>query len=151
MATRTNIAILPSQGILILMRLTHVLETALYVQDLERAETFYTGLLDQPPYHREPGHYVFYKLKEAMLLIFNPGACSGDNHGIPPHGSNGPGHVCFRIDESEVETWKKRLKELDIPLENEHLWPNGSTSLYFRDPAGNSLELAPWRIWNRYD
>jgi predicted enzyme related to lactoylglutathione lyase len=26
-------------------------------------------------------------------------------------------------------------------------WPGGGRSLYFRDPAGNSLELATPRIW----
>lgn len=133
------------------MRLTHVLETALYAPNLDEAGAFYARLLGHEPYHREPDRYVFFKLKEAMLLLFNPGSCSGDNHGIPPHGARGPGHVCFRIEENEIETWKQRLAGLQIPLESEHVWPNGSTSLYFRDPAGNSIELAPWRIWNRYD
>ena len=26
-------------------------------------------------------------------------------------------------------------------------WPEGGRSIYFRDPAGNSLELAPPTLW----
>ena len=26
-------------------------------------------------------------------------------------------------------------------------WPNGARSLYFRDPAGNSVEIAEPRLW----
>ena len=151
MANGTNVAIFINRSILVSMRLSHILETAVYAQNLAETGNFYVKLLDQQPYHEESGHYVFFKLQEAMLLIFNPEACSGANHGIPPHGAQGPGHICFRIDEKEIEPWKKRLAELQIPLESEHVWPNGSTSLYFRDPAGNSVEPAPWRIWNRYD
>ena len=133
------------------MKLNHVLETSLHAIDLEEAEAFYTKLLGRDPYRREAGRFVFYKLDEAMFLLFNPDATSGDNHGIPPHGTHGSGHACFRIEENEMDAWKARLAELGIPLESEHRWSNGAASLYFRDPAGNSLELAPWRIWDRYD
>ena len=36
----------------------------------------------------------------------------------------------------------------DSPVEAEIHWPHGGASLYLRDPAGNSVELAPGRIWN---
>lgn len=130
--------------------LTHVLETALYASDLEAAEVFYSKLFQRAPYHHEPGRYVFFKLEEAMFLVFNPEATAGDNGGLPSHGTRGAGHACFRVEEAELEEWKNRLVELGIPLESEHVWPNGAVSLYFRDPAGNSLELGSWRIWSRY-
>jgi catechol 2,3-dioxygenase-like lactoylglutathione lyase family enzyme len=133
------------------MKLTHILETALYATNLDEAEKFYTKLLDQAPYHQEPGRYVFYKLDEAMFLLFNPAATSGPHQGIPSHGATGHGHACFRIEKDDREVWKRRLAELQIPIEAEHTWPNGAVSLYFRDPAGNSIELAPWSIWSRYD
>jgi catechol 2,3-dioxygenase-like lactoylglutathione lyase family enzyme len=132
------------------MKLTRLLETALYARNLDETEAFYTKLLDQTPYRRDPGRYVFYKLDEAMFLLFNPDTTSGLNQGIPSHGALGPGHACFRIGEQETEMWKLRLKELQIPIEMEHTWQNNTVSLYFRDPAGNSIELAPWSIWSRY-
>jgi len=133
------------------MKLERVLETILYARDIDAAEAFYTRLLEREPYVRQPGKLVFYKLPDAMFLLFNPEVTSVSNPGLPLHGATGEGHACFRIEEGDEEKWKGRLAALGIPLEMEHLWPNGTKSLYFRDPAGNSLELACWRIWNRYD
>jgi catechol 2,3-dioxygenase-like lactoylglutathione lyase family enzyme len=133
------------------MKLSRILETALYAPNLDEAVAFYTRLLEREPYRQESGRYSFFKLDEAMFLLFNPEATSADNQDIPPHGTCGHGHVCFQIEEEETGTWKSRLAELGIPIEVEHTWPSGTKSLYFRDPAGNSVELAPWRIWSRYD
>ena len=133
------------------MKLGRILETALYATNLDEAAAFYTRLLEREPYHQEAGRYSFFKLDEAMFLLFNPEATSADNQGIPPHGARGHGHLCFQIEEEQTEAWKSRLAQLGIPIELEHTWPNGARSLYFRDPAGNSLELAPGRIWSRYD
>jgi catechol 2,3-dioxygenase-like lactoylglutathione lyase family enzyme len=38
-----------------------------------------------------------------------------------------------------------------ITIEAEVTWPNGGRSLYFRDPAGNSLEIASPSIWGLSD
>jgi hypothetical protein len=40
-----------------------------------------------------------------------------------------------------------RLAERGVALEHEHVWPGGAVSLYFRDPAGNSLEIAAPGLW----
>ena len=39
------------------------------------------------------------------------------------------------------------MKTAGAKIESEVTWPGGGTSIYFRDPAGNCLELAPGRIW----
>ena len=129
--------------------LSQILETCLYAKDLDAAEVFYTKLFGREPYAVDGGHFVFYKLDGCMLLLFNPDKCE-DNGDIPSHGSRGRGHACFRVEEDELDSWKARLEELNIPLEQEHTWSNGKRSLYFRDPAENSLEIAPWSIWERY-
>ncbi|MBC2596446.1 VOC family protein [Ruficoccus amylovorans] len=128
------------------MNLRHILETCLYAEDLEAAEAFYNRLLASEPHAREPGKYIFYRLDGAMLLIFNPHE-SARNDEVPTHGTTGPGHTCFRVDPADIPGWKDRLRALGIPLEMEHVWREGVHSLYFRDPAGNSLEIAPWRLW----
>ena len=46
---------------------------------------------------------------------------------------------------------RQRLAELGIQLEIEYLWPNGARSLYFRDPSGNSLEIAEPKLWGFND
>jgi hypothetical protein len=34
-----------------------------------------------------------------------------------------------------------------VAVESDYTWPGGGRSLYFRDPAGNSLELGTPAIW----
>ena len=88
------------------MKLSRILETALYAPNLDEAGEFYARLLGHEPYQKEGQRHVFFKLDEAMLLLFNPETTSGDNQGIPSHGARGQGHVCFRIDEDRMEAWK---------------------------------------------
>jgi catechol 2,3-dioxygenase-like lactoylglutathione lyase family enzyme len=35
-----------------------------------------------------------------------------------------------------------------VEIEAEVTWPSGGQSIYFRDPAGNSVELATPQTWN---
>jgi catechol 2,3-dioxygenase-like lactoylglutathione lyase family enzyme len=51
------------------------------------------------------------------------------------------------VTHAELDAWRSALPERGIAIEHEHLWPNGARSLYFRDPAGNSVELATKEIW----
>jgi catechol 2,3-dioxygenase-like lactoylglutathione lyase family enzyme len=70
---------------------------------------------------------------------------------VPAHGAEGPGHACFAVAEDEMDGWKARLAAAGIAIEHEQDWPRGGRSFYFRDPAGNSLELATPRIWGLPD
>jgi hypothetical protein len=39
------------------------------------------------------------------------------------------------------------LRQAAIPIEREVEWEEGGHSIYFRDPAGNVVELAPPSLW----
>lgn len=123
-----------------------ILETVLYARDLEAAEAFYAGVLGLRVHARAPGRFVFFRLREQMLLVFDPEA-SRANRDVPPHGCSGPGHVCFAVTEAELDAWRAHLQSHGIAVEHEHRWPRGGRSLYVRDPAGNSVEFASPRIW----
>jgi catechol 2,3-dioxygenase-like lactoylglutathione lyase family enzyme len=86
-----------------------------------------------------------------MLLIFNPDATvlppRDAKLPVPPHGSRGEGHVCFAATAVEIEEWRALLDQKGIAIEADFFWPGGGRSIYFRDPAGNSLEFAEPRIW----
>jgi catechol 2,3-dioxygenase-like lactoylglutathione lyase family enzyme len=41
--------------------------------------------------------------------------------------------------------------EHGVPIELETDWPRGGKSLYFRDPAGNSVELITRGLWGLSD
>ena len=66
---------------------------------------------------------------------------------MPPHGAHGPGHLCFAASDAEITDWAARLAAAGHPIEADFRWPNGARSIYFRDPAGNSLEMAEPRLW----
>lgn len=81
-----------------------------------------------------------------MLLLFDPRA-TAHQAVPPPHGAVGPGHVCFAVAEAALAGWRARLEAAGVAIEHEQAWPRGGRSLYLRDPAGNSVELASPRIW----
>lgn len=123
-----------------------VLETVLYVDDLAAAERFYGEVLGLKRDSAKPGLFCFFRLGEAMLLLFEPGAAAVGRE-VPRHGARGAGHVCFAVREAELPGWRRRLEAHGLTIEHEQAWPRGGRSFYFRDPAGNSLELATPRIW----
>jgi catechol 2,3-dioxygenase-like lactoylglutathione lyase family enzyme len=128
-----------------------ILETVLYARDLAAIEEFYARVLGLAPESKAPGRQVFYRVGQQMLLYFNPVATSLPPRDsalpIPPHGADGEGHVCFAATAAEIESWRETLEARGIEIEADFEWPGGGRSIYFRDPAGNCLELAEPRIW----
>lgn len=129
-----------------------VLESALYVTDLDAAETFYGGVLGLEPAGKVAGRHVFFRCGQGIVLLFNADATcvppqSGARLPVPPHGAVGHGHLCFAASEAEIDRWKARLAEHGVAIEAEFEWPRGGRSIYFRDPSGNSLEFANPTIW----
>jgi len=55
--------------------------------------------------------------------------------------------VAFAVPTDTLAAWKAHLQAHGIPIEAEIVWPNGARSLYVRDPAGNSVELATPSLW----
>jgi catechol 2,3-dioxygenase-like lactoylglutathione lyase family enzyme len=55
--------------------------------------------------------------------------------------------VAFACRNDEIDAWRKHLQSRGVAIEHEQIWPGGARSIYFRDPAGNSVELASPVIW----
>jgi catechol 2,3-dioxygenase-like lactoylglutathione lyase family enzyme len=129
-----------------------ILETALYVDDLDAAEAFYGELLGLERVLRAGDRHAFYRCGPGILLIFNRAETlkppPDDALPVPPHGTAGPGHVCFRMEGPAIDRMAEKLNKAGIVIESDFRWPTGARSLYFRDPAGNSLECAEPRLWN---
>jgi catechol 2,3-dioxygenase-like lactoylglutathione lyase family enzyme len=123
-----------------------VLETVLYVEDLDAAERFYGEVLGLSLDSRKAGTFCFFRVGPGMLLLFDPVAARA-NRDVPAHGAIGAGHACLAVPESELAAWRARLRAHGVAIEHEQAWPRGGRSFYFRDPAGNSIELATPRIW----
>jgi catechol 2,3-dioxygenase-like lactoylglutathione lyase family enzyme len=129
-----------------------VLETALYVDDLEAADRFYGGVLGLAKIMSVPGRHLAFRCQESVLLLFNPQNTERErimiNDGaVPLHGARGAGHMAFRVAKSDLDEWRRYLRDAEVAIESEVSWPNGAHSIYFRDPAGNSLELATPDMW----
>ncbi|WP_374332111.1 RdgB/HAM1 family non-canonical purine NTP pyrophosphatase [Aestuariivirga sp.] len=131
------------------MRPTRILETALYGQDLDAMRAFYEGVLGLEVYRAVPEKFVFFRMAEQMLLVFNPvpSAAQDIKDGPPPHGAAGAGHVCFRAPDGGLAKWQAHLEARGVVIEKVLDWPEGGRSVYFRDPAGNSLEFAEGSLW----
>jgi catechol 2,3-dioxygenase-like lactoylglutathione lyase family enzyme len=135
-----------------LSRVRGVLETCLYASDLAAAERFYADVIGLEPFQRAAGRHVFFRCGAAVFLVFDPARTSTDPGAvggapIPAHGTEGPGHVAFAVPESDIEAWRDRLTSAGVAIESEVHWPKGGRSLYVRDPAGNSVEIAAEGIW----
>ncbi len=131
------------------MSVSEVLESALYVSDLQAAEKFYTKILGLTFYSRMEGRHVFLRCGDRMVLLFDAEATavSAGGPGDPPtHGARGEGHLAFAVKDREIDQWKRHLVENGVEIEKE-LRPRGGRSIYFRDPSQNCLEIASPGIW----
>jgi catechol 2,3-dioxygenase-like lactoylglutathione lyase family enzyme len=134
--------------------LNSVLETALYVDDLARARTFYEADLGLRLLFANQRMCAFDVGGKSVLLLFLRGGSAQPmptpGGTIPPHDGQGPLHVGFAVQAEELAGWEERLGERGIPIESKMTWSRGGTSLYFRDPDGHLLELATPGLWETY-
>jgi catechol 2,3-dioxygenase-like lactoylglutathione lyase family enzyme len=128
------------------MRAREILETCLYADDLEAADRFYTEVLGLERIAKVEGRHVFFRCGGRVFLVFNPAATSGGGM-VPAHGATGPGHACFAAAPDELDGWRNHLHAKGVEIEQEQEWPGGGRSFYFRDPAGNSIEIGTPQIW----
>lgn len=134
--------------------LTGVIETSLYVDDLDRASHFYEELFGLARIEGDDRFRAYSVGGRSVLLLFKRGA---SNRVIPlpqgklgPHDGNGPLHLAFAISAEDLASWEKLLADRGIPVETRIQWPRGGTSIYFRDPDNHSVELATPGVWSIY-
>jgi catechol 2,3-dioxygenase-like lactoylglutathione lyase family enzyme len=128
--------------------ITQVFETVLYAQDVLAVVPFYTEILGLTPLRPPTAQSTVFRLaRDSMLLLVNPDYSRQTGRAAPHHGTTGAGHAALRIDDADYDAWKAWLTARGIEIEKEVAWPPGGRSIYFRDPAGNSLELAAGNVW----
>lgn len=132
-------------------RVQAVLETSLYVGDLGRAIVFYENVLGLrviPGGYFEGGRGAALQVGggPSVLLLFRAEITRREGS-FPPHGTTGAGHIAFRVEAEDIPAWRERLRECAVAIEQEVAFGSSPPSIYFRDPDGNSIELAVPSIW----
>jgi catechol 2,3-dioxygenase-like lactoylglutathione lyase family enzyme len=124
-----------------------IVETAICVDDLDRACAFYRDVLGLELHGQQPGRHAFFRVgPQSMLLLFLAETTTKDDH-LPPHGTTGAGHFAFGIPAGSLSAWRERLTQHNVRIEQEVEWERGGRSLYFRDPAGNLVEILTPGVW----
>ena len=135
-------------------KLSGVIETALYVDDLDRARAFYQDVLGLAAMTSDARFAAFDVGGRNVLLLFRRGSTLEPVHlpggTIPSHDGSGPLHAAFAITADELPAWEKRLGEHDVAIEGRTDWPRGGKSIYFRDPDRHLLELVTPGVWTIY-
>ena len=135
-------------------RVERVLETALYVADLQRARDFYVKVIGCEPMLETPRLVALSVAGRSVLLLFQRGATEEPlptpGGVVPGHGGSGMQHLAFAIDTGALDTWLARLAEAGVPVESQVQWDRGGQSVYFRDPDGHSVELVTPGLWPIY-
>jgi catechol 2,3-dioxygenase-like lactoylglutathione lyase family enzyme len=136
-------------------RLSDLKETALYVDDLERAKQFYREVLGLQTLVDDEGRFCALDVAgKHVLLLFLRGASTGFAHfpggSIPPHDGSGPIHAAFSVEKAELPEWEAHLASHGVEIISRMTWPRGGQSVYFRDPDNHVLELLTPGVWATY-
>ncbi len=129
------------------MKANEILESCLYVDNLDVAKQFYGDVLGLELYEYHETRHLFWKCGHRMLLLFLADESDAADSSLPRHGARGAGHVAFAVPDQDIPLWNSHLERCGVVVEQAVDWPQGGRSLYFRDPAGNSLEVVSPVIW----
>jgi catechol 2,3-dioxygenase-like lactoylglutathione lyase family enzyme len=132
-------------------RVNGVMETSLYVADLDASQAFYQRLFGFEVFLTDQRMRALGVPGGQVLLLFRHGGSAEPSPTpggtIPAHDAQGRQHVCFAIPWRSLQDWDQHLREQHVELESRVSWQGGGTSLYFRDPDNNSLEVATPGLW----
>jgi len=134
--------------------LTGVLETSLYVEDLERSIRFYQEVMQFQKLVGDERFGALQAARQQVLLLFKKGASTEpmviDGGTIPPHDASGQTHLAFAISAEELEPWERWLQRHQVVIESKVRWERGGQSIYFRDLDRHLLELVTPGCWSIY-
>lgn len=123
-----------------------LLEFAVYGPDIAALERFYCDIIGLEVILRAADRLIALRCGHSTLLLFDP-EVTRDDGAVPGHGADGAGHVAFVIEDGDRDAWRTHLERHGVSIEREMAWDEGGVSIYVRDPAGNSVELAPPTLW----
>ena len=134
--------------------LNGILETSVYVEDMERSISFYQEVMQFEKLLSDERFCALKAAQPQVLLLFKKGASTQpmvfEGGTIPPHDGSGQTHLAFAISGEELEPWERWLEQHQVAIESKVRWERGGQSIYFRDPNGHLLELVTPGCWAIY-
>jgi catechol 2,3-dioxygenase-like lactoylglutathione lyase family enzyme len=130
-----------------------VVETCINVVEIRRAREFYESVFSLEAMVGDDRFCAFRAGKSVLLLFVRGGSDRPvplPGGMVPPHETVGAGHFSFAVSSESLPDWRLRLQERGIEIESEVRWERGGSSIYFRDPDNNLVELATPGIWANY-
>jgi catechol 2,3-dioxygenase-like lactoylglutathione lyase family enzyme len=125
-----------------------IYETVLYGDDVDALVAFYTHVVGLRAIEPPDAFSAAFRMDDGgLLLIFDPARSSVPGRFVPSHGAAGEGHIAFRVEPGGLAAVMRRLRTTGLEIEREITWPRGGSSIYIRDPAGNSVEFVEGEIW----
>jgi catechol 2,3-dioxygenase-like lactoylglutathione lyase family enzyme len=135
-------------------RALRVVETALYFDDLPAAAAFYRDVLGLRAMNESARLVAMDAGGGTVLLLFRRGETAKGfrwpDGWIPPHDGAGPLHLALGVAVDSLDGWERWLVSCGVEIESRVTWSRGGRSLYFRDPAGHSVELVTPGTWENY-
>ena len=135
-------------------RITGLLETSLYVDDMARSARFFREVMGLDAMLETKTLAAFDAGSHGVLLLFQRGGSTADAHSemgvIPGHDGSGPLHMAFAIPAGSYEEWRDHLRHAGVTERGEMRWRGGGRSFYFEDPDGHVLEVATPGLWPNY-
>jgi catechol 2,3-dioxygenase-like lactoylglutathione lyase family enzyme len=150
----TGIAfVFEKRKLMIMPKVTEIIETVLYVRDVERAEDWYHKLFDFPVIFREGDRFRALKVGGIqVLLLFKVGSSKTaktlPGGVIPPHDGSGPTHLAFGMKTEDADYWEQHLIANGVEIESRVEWNKDDKSIYFRDPDNHLVELITSEHWS---
>ena len=124
-----------------------IIETAIYVEDLDESEAFYRTVMGLTASAKVPGRYEFSPRSVEQYAAGFRRRYHAHWRSFAVPRSKGPGHFALGIDTDALDAWRLKLQENGVAIEQEVEWPRGGKSICFRDPAENSVELITHGVW----
>ena len=125
-----------------MVRVTRLNHFGLDVADLERAERFYTDVLEMSVVMRLADQILLQHGDGNLALFFKPGRTPGGAELI--ENPLGKSHHAFEVSWEDLQAARGLFAECEIPHHPPITWGDHDC-LYFLDPDGNLLELVAYR------
>ena len=114
------------------MQPSAILESALYVTDLDAAEAFYRDVLGLERIAKVEGRHVFFRCGQGVLLLFNaeatqqPAAAGRETAGAAARRLSAKGICASAATAEEIDAGRRRSKRRGIAIEADFEWPSAA-------------------------